>query len=187
MPILPREPDIFPESLFDTDEPPGETDAKWWVVYTLPRREKQLMRHLFRMEIPFYCPLVKRRTRSASGRVRVSHVALFPGYVFLRATEAQRYQTWTTNCVSRCLEVPNYEELVRDLRQIRHLVSTDAPLTPEARIEAGMRIRVRSGPFVGLEGTVIKRRGVRRLLVVVQFLQQGASVQLEDYQVEQIG
>ena len=41
--------------------------------------------------------------------------------------------------------------------------------------------------MAGMEGTVIKRRGVDRLLVVVKFLQQGASVQLEDFQVEPIG
>ena len=66
------------------------------------------------------------------------------------------------------------------------LISSDAPLTPESRIEAGMRIRVRSGSLAGLEGVVIKRRGMQRLLVIVHFLQQGASVQLEDYQVERI-
>jgi hypothetical protein len=45
---------------------------------------------------------------------------------------------------------------------------------------------VKSGALLGLEGTVIKRRGTERLLVIVQFLQQGASVELEDYQVERI-
>ena len=34
-------------------------------------------------------------------------------------------------------------------------------------------MRIKSGPFVGMEGTVIKRRGRQRLLVVVGFLQQG--------------
>jgi transcriptional antiterminator RfaH len=38
--------------------------------------------------------------------------------------------------------------------------------------------------LAGLEGTVLRRHGTQRLLVVVHFLQQGASVQLEDYQVE---
>ena len=75
----------------------------------------------------------------------------------------------TTQCVSRCLEVPDRAQLAHDLRQIYQLIRSDAPLTPEARIEAGMRIRVRSGPLAGLEGTVIKRRGAERLLIVVHF------------------
>jgi transcription antitermination factor NusG len=185
MPILPQEPDLWPENLF-TEEAVAAGGGKWWALYTLPRREKDLMRRLRRMEIPFYGPMVKRRSRSPAGRSRTSYVPLFAGYVFLFGTEEQRYKSLTTNCVSRCLEVRDGRELAEDLRQIHQLICSDAPLTPEARIEAGMRIRVRSGPLMGLEGVVIKRRGAERLLVIVHFLQQGASVQLEDYQVERI-
>jgi transcription antitermination factor NusG len=185
MPILPHEPDIWPESLFQ-QEAVVQGTGTWWALYTLPRREKDLMRRLLRMEVPFYSPMVKRRSHSPSGRARTSYVPLFPGYVFLFGSEEQRYKSLTTNCVSRCLEVSDGRQLAADLEQIHKLIVADAPLTPEARIEAGMRIRVRSGPFAGLEGMVIKRRGMQRLLVVVHFLQQGASVQLEDYQVERI-
>jgi transcription antitermination factor NusG len=185
MPILPQEPDVFPESLFG-EEFVLDPAAKWWAIYTLPRREKELMRRLRRLEISFYCPMIKRRSRSAAGRARTSFNPLFPGYVFLLGTEEQRYKALTTNCISRCLEVPDGAQLIHDLRQIRQLIQADAPLTPEARIEPGMRIRIKSGALMGLEGSVIKRRGTERLLVIVQFLQQGASVELEDYQVDRI-
>lgn len=185
MPLLPREPDIFPEDLFSV-EAQADSPQRWRVIYTTSRRDKTLMRRLLRMQIPYYCPLIKRRQRSQNGRLRYSYVPLFPGYVFIWANEDQRYQTLTTNCVSRCLEVPDPEELIRDLRQIYQLICSDAPLTPEAQIEPGMRVRVRSGSLMGLEGTVIRRRGMQRLLVVVHFLQQGASVQFDDDQVERI-
>jgi transcriptional antiterminator RfaH len=64
------------------------------------------------------------------------------------------------------------------------LIALDAPLTLEARIEPGRRVRVRSGPMTGLEGLVVKRRGKDWLVVAVEFLGQGASVLLEDFQVE---
>jgi transcriptional antiterminator RfaH len=86
--------------------------------------------------------------------------------------------------VSRCLGVPDAGQLVHDLRQIHRLIELDAPLTVEARIERGRRVRVRSGPMAGLEGTVIQRRGKDWLVVAVEFLGQGASVLLEDFQVE---
>jgi len=185
MPILPQEPDIYPEDLLSAALPEGES-PRWWALYTLPRREKELMRRLRRMELAFYGPMIKRRNRSAAGRVRTSYVALFPGYVFLRGDDEHRYRAMTTNCVSRCLEVPDGAQLAHDLLQVFRLIRSDAPLTPEAQIEAGMRVRVRGGPLMGMEGIVIRRRGGERLLVMVQFLQQGASVQLEDYQVERI-
>ena len=144
------------------------------------------MRRLRRMGVAFYCPLIPRRTRSPAGRERTSFNPLFPGYVFILATEEERYRALTSQCISRCLEVPDRAELVHDLQQIHQLIQSEAPLTAEARIGPGMRVRVRSGPLAGLEGTVIKRRGAQRLLVVVHFLQRGASVQLEDYEVERI-
>jgi transcriptional antiterminator RfaH len=185
MPILPREPDIYPPQLLD--EPGGQRiDGQWWAMYTLARREKELMRRLRALQIGFYSPLVHKRTRSPGGRVRASYVPLFASYVFVYATQAEREKALATNCVSRCLAVPDPTRLVHDLRQIRRLIDLDAPLTVEARIEPGRHIRVRSGPMAGLEGTVSKRRGKDWLVVAVEFLGQGASVLLEDFQVEPV-
>jgi transcriptional antiterminator RfaH len=71
--------------------------------------------------------------------------------------------------------------LVYDLRQLRQLIAVGAPLTVESRLGPGQQVRVRQGPFAGLEGTVLKRRGKSRLLVSINFLQQGASVEIEDF------
>jgi hypothetical protein len=182
MPILPSEADLFPPELLE--QPASGAAAQWWAMYTLARREKELMRRLRALEIGFYAPTVTKRTRSPGGRVRASHVPLFASYVFVLGSQEQRQKALTTNCISRCIEVPDSAQLVHDLRQIRQLIALDAPLTLEARIEPGRRVRVRSGPMTGLEGLVVKRRGKDWLVVAVEFLGQGASVLLEDFQVE---
>jgi transcriptional antiterminator RfaH len=186
MPILPREADLFPAGLLD--EPAGDEarGGQWWAMYTLARREKELMRRLRGLQIGFYSPLIHKRSRSPGGRVRESYVPLFASYVFVYGTPADREKSLATNCISRSLAVPDPARLVSDLRQIRRLIDLDAPLTVEARIEPGRRVRVRSGPMAGLEGTVIKRRGRDWLVVAVEFLGQGASVLLEDFQVEPV-
>src|SRR5690606_16295364 len=52
MPILPSEPDLFPPELLD--EPQLETaSVPWWAMYTMARREKELMRRLRALEIGF--------------------------------------------------------------------------------------------------------------------------------------
>lgn len=185
MPILPRESDIYPEDLL-TAGAQQDTSLRWWALYTQPRREKELMRRLRHQGISHYVPLIQRRTRSPAGRQRVSFVPLFASYVFLCGTETARYGALQTNCVCRCLEVDDVPRLVEDLRQVHRLIQAGIPLTPEARIQAGMRVRVRSGPLMGTEGIVLKRRGADRLLVVVKFLQQGASIEIDDFQVERI-
>lgn len=184
MPILGHQNDMFPEDLLWAND--SVEGNRWWALYTLSRREKDLMRRLQQMEIAHYGPLIRRRHRSPSGRWRTSYLPLFPSYVFLCGTEDDRQQAMTTNCVSRCVEVAETELLVTDLRQIHQLISLDAPLSPESRIEPGMRVRVRGGALDGLEGQVVRRHGGDRLVVEVRFLQQGASVELKDFQVERI-
>ncbi|HPP53693.1 MAG TPA: transcription termination/antitermination NusG family protein [Thermoguttaceae bacterium] len=186
MPILPQEPDTFPEDLLSPTRLEELAEGRWWALYTLPRREKELVRRLRRMGVWHYCPLVCRRYRSPSGRARSVWTPLFPGYVFLAGTEMDRYQAMTTQCVSRSLEVPDEVELIHDLRQIQRLIASGMALTPEAQLEAGHRVRIRSGALAGLEGVVIRRRSGDRLLVAVQFLQKGASVEIAGFQLERI-
>ena len=125
-------------------------------------------------------------SRSASGRTRTSYAPLFAGYVFLLGDDDQRQQALTTNCISKCLAVPDPQTLVRDLSRIKQLIDSEVPLTPEAKRTTGARVRVVSGVLAGVEGVVMQRRGREHLLVALQFLQQGASVLLEDIAVEPV-
>ena len=187
MPILTREPDCFPHDLLDAaDLPVGDADRGWWLVYTRARREKDLSRRLAAVGVPCYCPTVGRRTRSASGRIREAYVPLFPGYVFLLASEEERYVALSTNCVSSACRIPDPDRCVGELRSIRRLLASGVPVTPEARIESGTRVRVVNGPLRGQEGVVIERLGRRRLLVTVQMLRQGASADVDECDVERI-
>jgi transcriptional antiterminator RfaH len=186
MPILAPELSLYPADLFDRVDAAADADARWWALYSLPRQEKQLMRRLHVQDTSFYAPVVAKRSRAPSGRVRVSHVPLFGGYVFLYGNGAQRHTAMTTNCVSRCLEVADGKELTRDLRAIHKLIASGEPLTAEARLEAGQPVRIRSGALAGMEGVVIRRANETRLLVAVNFLQRGASVLVDDCQLEQL-
>jgi transcription antitermination factor NusG len=186
MPILTKEPDLYPSDLLDRDDWPADSDACWWAIYTRSRREKDLMRRLIQLEIPFYSPVIARRTKSPQGRVRTSHVPLFQNYVFLYGDNEVRYEAMTTNCVSRQIRVADGIRLTHDLRELRRLIAVGAPVTLEARLEPGMPVRVRKGLFAGHEGLVLRRRGTTRLVVAVNFLQQGASVELEDFELERL-
>ena len=183
MPILQRENDLYPAALLGSD---GAGDELWWAVHTKSRQEKKLMRQLQQLGIGFYGPLIARRRRAADGRVRTSHVPLFPGYVFVRGNEEQRRLAIHSNCVARTIEVHDRLQLIRDLQQVKRLIDTGARLTPESMIEAGQRVRVTAGPLAGIEGVVKKRHNGDHLIVVVGFLQQGASIAIADFQVEAI-
>ncbi len=190
MPILSEECSIFPGDLldefssiserFDTDE-----ESRWWTIYAKSRQEKALARHLLAHEIPFYLPLVRTR-QFVRGRRRCAHLPLFTGYVFMYGTADQRVTALTANRISRILSVETPVELVRDLRQVRDLIASDAPLTVESRLTTGVRVRVKRGVLRGLEGRILRRNGKTRLLIAVNYLQQGVSVEIDDFMVEPI-
>ncbi|MEL7498538.1 MAG: transcription termination/antitermination NusG family protein [Planctomycetota bacterium] len=186
MPILGQEPDMFPADLLTQDSILNDPHRQWYCVYTISRREKDLMRKLYAGEIPFYGPIIEKRYRAASGRLRTSYVPLFPNYVFMCVTEEDRYQAMTTNCISKCSVVEDARQLVDDLKKISTVIATGVGLTPEARLDAGHPVRVKAGPFAGYEGTVIRREGKTRLLLSVKFLEQGISIGMDEGLVEPI-
>ncbi len=171
--------DLYPHDLLDcaTEE---ASERRWWAVYTKSRQEKVFCRQLLGLQIAYYLPLVK-KTSSSRGRRFSAQVPLFSGYVFLNGSEQDRAVALTTNRVSRILPVGDGDRLRKDLKQIFRLIASGAPVTLEERLAPGQRVRIRQGALAGLEGTVLERRGGRRLFVTVDFLQQGASIDLEDF------
>jgi transcriptional antiterminator RfaH len=175
---------LYPENLLERADFQA-LDRRWWVLYTKSRQEKALAQQLLGHEIPFYLPLV-RKAHVCRGRRFYARVPVFAGYVFMYGSEQERLCSLTTNRISRILPVHAPDRLCHDLRQLFRLIACDAPLTMESRLAPGRRVRVRHGALAGLEGTVLLRRGRTRLLVAVDFLQQGASVDIEDYCLEAI-
>jgi transcriptional antiterminator RfaH len=184
MPILDREPSLFPEDLLTNPTTP-ETglERRWWALYTKPRQEKSLARELFGYEVPFFLPLVPKRVIYRGRRIQ-SLLPLFSGYLFLFGSDEERLRAISTNRISQLLTVHDADELVRDLRSIHHLLESDAPLTLENRLHPGRRVRVTSGPFMGLEGTIEACKSGYRLIVGVQLLQRGVSLEIDDACIE---
>ena len=92
----------------------------------------------------------------------------------------------TTNCVVTLSPIADTEGLRRDLANLENLITAGQPVMLEEKLQPGQLVRIKSGAFTGCEGTVVERRGARRLLVAVNFLQQGASVELDDFTVESL-
>jgi transcriptional antiterminator RfaH len=184
MPILEQEPCLFPEDLLRAEQA-AECDRKWWAIYTKARQEKALARQLHAQQIPFYLPLIPKDSL-IRGRRKRSWSPLFLGYIFLYGTEEERVTSLTTNRISRILPVIDQDQLRRDLFHVNELIERDAPLTPERRLSTGNHVRIKNGSLAGLEGVVIKRHGQSRLLVAVNYLQQGVSVQIDDFLVEAV-
>ena len=179
MPVLPPEPSAYPDELF-TDRPEIAADKRWWVLHTRARQEKTLARNLHQAQVPYYLPLIAKRTLTR-GRLFTSYMPLFPGYVFLLGQREERLTALTTNRVVHALEVADQDKLWNDLSQIWRLIQSGAPITPEDHLEPGVLVEIQHGSLAGLKGRIIRAASGRRFVVEVDFIHRGASVMLDDF------
>jgi len=161
----------------------SEQERTWWVAYTKVRQEKRLAEELAARQIPFYLPLVERR-HLYRGRRLTSQVPLFAGYVFLLTNPRERIQSLATDRIAQSIPVTDGPRLYADLVQVRRLIDARVPLTIEARLQPGQRVRVLDGSFSGMEGIIESRCRKTRLVVAITLLQRGVSVELDDVLLE---
>lgn len=184
MPLLPEENYAHPEHILDES---CSLTSPWWVLYTLPRQEKLLCRHLKLRELAFYCPVVEREYRSPNGRRRRSYLPLFPNYVFLRGEDEARVEALTTRCVSQTLPVADSPSFLAELRQFQRIISKKISLTVENNPPQGEWVRLTDGPLAGIEGQLHSEEGHLKFFVILNLIRFGASIDLQEYKWEPLG
>jgi len=171
MPILKREPDAYPESIFELDQP-------WWVAHLRSRQEKVLARYLREYHIPFYLPQMEKKVRR-SGRTFVSYLPLFSGYVFFRGGRDEKLQAVKSNVIVNLLEPPDQAEISAELSQLHELQLKDMPLVPHPFVGPGDTVLITEGAFQGYRGVVLKEKGITRLVVSVSFIRQSVALEID--------
>jgi transcription antitermination factor NusG len=184
-------PLIHPEMETISPDPevaiPDGLAGTWWVAHTRSRNEKILARELHQLEIFNYLPLKQKMTRShRTGRKSYSTVPVFAGYIFLNATESQRYRALSTNRVANMLFVAAQEQLVTQLRNVHRVIATDAAFEQFDGIRVGQWVRVVDGPLEGVEGQVVQQLGKLRLAVNVDILGQSVLAEVSAPMLEAI-
>jgi transcription antitermination factor NusG len=172
MPILLKERDFFPDHLFEIPT----ADAPWEIAHLRSRQEKSVARVLLGGGKPFYLPQIQ-KTEKRLGRTVVSHLPLFPGYIFLRRVEGLRQTLWRTSAVANMIEVWDQAQLTAEILQIRQLQASGAVLTPRDSFAPGDAVRIKEGAFSGYSGIVMKERGSLRLVVSVSILRKTVAVE----------
>ena len=184
MPILPAEPEMYPDDLWEGSGPGPDPGRRWYCLHTKPRQEKAAARDLRAGRVPFYLPQVVREGRTPAGRKTRTTLPLFGGYLFLLGDPAARSAAMKGNRLVNVLEVVDQDGLARDLRQVHRMLRSGLPIDPEPVAPVGGRFRITDGPLAGLVGTVVRRGKRDHFVAVVEFLGLGATTVLEDWQVE---
>jgi transcriptional antiterminator RfaH len=130
------------------------------------------------MNLHFYLPLIAKTTRYGRRKI-ISELPLFPGYLFLHGTREQAFSADRTRRVAQIIDVPDQDELWRELAAIRRALTVETRLDPYPYLKVGVRVSVRSGPLQGLEGVVEDRTRMDRLILRVRTLGQAVAMEID--------
>ena len=135
--------------------------------------------------VGYYLPQHEQR-KSYQRRILTSRVPLFPGYLFVCGDESAFEFTASARETVSPIRVVEQESLLTELRNIRRLIDSGAPITPEARLETGMPARIVRGPLAGMSGHVVRNQRGLKFVLQVQFIQRAASIEVDGTMVEAI-
>ncbi len=175
---------LLPGDLFAGDRDLS-SDSRWWVLHTKPRAEKVVANLLASKTVSYYLPLYEQKKR-VQRRTVTLNLPLFPGYVFLRGDAEARLAAFETNRIANCLAVQDQAGLDRDLFRIHASIQSGLPLQPEERIQPGTPAEIVSGPLAGHQGVIVRSGKKFTFVIEVNFLQRGASIEVDSSMVRPV-
>jgi transcription antitermination factor NusG len=151
----------------------------WWAVYTKHQHEKRVAEALLAKGIEVFLPLYT-SIRRRQNRVFRTSLPLFPSYVFIREQPEMRLNILSTPGVHAIVTRGSEYGLIQDheLRNLRIAVASMRTLEPCSFLQVGDRVRVFRGPLAGLEGHLVRRRNLCRVVISVELLAQAAAVEV---------
>jgi len=152
--------------------------APWHVAHTRPRREKKVAEFCAREGIAATLPLYK-SVKRYPGKTAVFEKVLFPNYVFLRLTAAQRKKIYQSDHVANVLDVPDQAAFEQQLGAILEALETDYEICALPHIATGKRVKILAGALRGMEGYVEERQGKVLVLLRLDFIGQSAAVKVD--------
>ena len=152
---------------------------RWYAAYTLPRHEKAVADRLVQQRVESYLPLYPAVRCWNHRRVEVS-LPLFPGYVFVKMFLTDSGRILSRPGIIRLVSFNGGPAVLPD-EEIETLKASLRvwKATPYPFLTAGKQVRIRSGPFAGLQGRILRRKGKMRLLVTLELIQSAMLLELD--------
>ena len=165
----------------------GETSA-WWALYTRHQHEKVVADMLTAKEFEVFLPLYA-SVRRWNDRKKVISLPLFPGYVFVRGGTHRRLDVVSTPGIHMILS--HGEQIATipedEIQGIRRTVEGHFRFEPHPFLKCGERVRVTRGSLQGVEGILVRKKGMDRLVLSVDMLAKSVAVEINALDVEPAG
>jgi transcription antitermination factor NusG len=170
-----------------TDRNDPRAGGSWYALYTKHQHERAIARNLMGKGFETFLPLYA-AARRWKDRVKILDVPLFPCYVFLRAGAERRLDVIITPGVYDFVSSAGHPATIpaAEIEAIRQAVGSGARIEPHPFLRCGDRVRVKCGPLVGIEGVLVRKRNVYRLVLSVEMLGKAAAVEIDAALVERL-
>jgi transcription antitermination factor NusG len=111
---------------------------------------------------------------------------LFPCYVFLRGGLERRLGIMSTPGIHMLVTSGGHPAAVPDeeICAVRRLVEKAQVVGPHPFLKSGDWVRVKSGPLMGVEGILARKKNLFRLVVSVEILGMSAAAEVDASMVE---
>jgi transcription antitermination factor NusG len=160
-------------------------DASWWALYTRHQHEKTVAEMLATKGFEVFLPLYD-STRRWKDRTKLLSLPLFPCYLFVRGGLDRKLQVVSTPGVHMILyrgdQVATVPE--QEIEAIQRAVDGPFRVEPHPFLKCGMRVRVTRGALEGVEGILIRKKNLWRLVLSVDMLAQSVAVEVHASDVE---
>jgi transcription antitermination factor NusG len=159
----------------------------WFAVYTLPNHEKSVARQLDKRGIPHYLPLYQSVCQWKDRKMRLEK-PLFPGYVFVCPPLQNRLRVVQVPSVIRLVGFGGEPAVIpeAELATIRTCLDRNCRMEPHRVLQLGQRARITRGPLTGIEGILLRRKGISRLVLSVGVIMRAVAVEVDAADIERI-
>lgn len=157
-----------------------ETDVAWFAVWTRSRHEASVLSQLESKQIEAFLPTIPRWSRWKDRKKRVEW-PLFPGYCFARIDPMDSLSVVKCSGVVSlvCFEGQPAAIPDREIESLRTLVASELRYDPCPLIHEGMFVEVQWGPLRGVVGRLVRKGSRARLVLSVDLIAQGVSVEVD--------
>jgi len=172
-----------PRNLFDDDL--SACCPRWYAAYTKANHEQRVADRLGERGIENYLPQYESVHKWKDRKVRLQS-PLFPGYIFVHMALQNRLRLLQVPGVARLVSFAGRPVTVssEEIDRIRALLRMSQRIKPYPYLEIGKWVRVRSGPFEGLEGIVAKLKNSTHIVVTIESIRRAIAVQVEVAELE---
>jgi transcription antitermination factor NusG len=159
----------------------------WYALYTRHQHEKYVASALTGKGIEVFLPLYTAVHRWKDRDKQLS-LPLFPCYVFLRNPAERWRPILTTPGVYSVVGFAGQPAVIpcSEIEAVRRVVESDIKAEPHPFLKCGHRVRLRAGPLAGLEGILLRKKNLWKLVVSVEMLQRSVLIEIDASMVERV-